>query len=83
MDELYDDPIGGREAIFNSLEYLRQVKKVRPNLFLLQLIIDAKRDEIINIFSEGTSKEKGDVVELMKFLDPSHSREYDMIMQRN
>ncbi len=83
MDKLYDDPIGGREAIFNSLEYLRQVKKVRPNLFLLQLIIDAKRDEIINIFSEGTSKEKGDVVELMKFLDPSHSREYDMIMQRN
>ncbi len=77
MDKMYDDAEMGKAGILRSLKDLQEVKKLRPGLFLLQLLVDAKRDEIINVFSEGSSGERGEAADIMKQLDPSHSREYD------
>ncbi|MCK5337437.1 MAG: DUF4835 family protein, partial [Bacteroidales bacterium] len=80
LDQMYDDSQKGRAAILKSLDYLAEIKDGWPDLFYLQLIMDAKRDEFINVFSEGSSTEKARAMNILKKLDPSQSSRYDEIM---
>lgn len=81
LDVMSEKPEDGRAAILNSLQYLQSVYSSYPTCFLLQLIVEAKRDEIINVFSQGTQKEKTQAATIMKQIDPSKSSQYDAIMQ--
>ena len=76
-----EKPDQGRAAILNSLEYLQAVHSTYPTCFFLQLINEAKRDEIINVFSQGTQQEKTQAVNIMKEIDPAQSSRYDAILQ--
>ena len=81
LDVMSEKPDQGRAAILKSLEQLQAVHKSYPTCFFLQLIIEAKRDEIVNVFSEGSQEEKTRAVNIMKELDPSKSSQYDAILQ--
>jgi len=81
LDVMYDDANKGRAAILKSMQYLEQVKEGWPNLFIMQLIIDAKSDEFINVFSEGSATEKTRAMNILKKLDPANSSKYDEIMK--
>ena len=81
LDVMSEKPDEGRAAILNSLRYLQTVHKSYPTCFFLQLIVEAKRDEIINVFSQGSQKEKTEAVNIMKELDPAQSSNYDAILQ--
>jgi hypothetical protein len=80
LDVMYEDAYKGRANILKSLEYLGQVKDGWPNLYVLQLIMEAKRDEFVNVFSEGSATEKTRAVNLLKKIDPAQSSTYDAIM---
>ena len=77
MSEKADD---GRAAVARSLNLLNKVYDEKPGLFSLHLMLDAKRNEIVNIFSEGNPKEKADAVNIMKEIDPSNSSTYSKII---
>ena len=79
LDVMYDDAAKGRATILKSMEYLAEIKKGWPNLFALQIIMDAKGDEFINIFSEGTGIEKTKAVNILKKLDPANASKYEEI----
>ncbi len=81
LDVMFEDPDKGRAVILKSLGYLEQVKKDRPNLFMLQLLSEAKIFEYINIFSEGTPAEKTEAANKLKFIDPANSEKYEDIMK--
>lgn len=81
LDVMSEHPDEGRAAILKSLEYLQTVHNSYPTCFFLQLIIEAKRDEIINVFSEGTQQEKTKASNIMKEIDPAKSSQYDAILQ--
>jgi hypothetical protein len=81
LDMMYADPDKGRANILTSLKYLQDVKKQRAGLMILQLITDAKRDEMINIFSKGNSYEKSQAVLILKEVDPAHSSNYQKLLQ--
>jgi len=83
LDVMSDDIEGGRAKIVQSLNLLTNVYNEQPNLFALQLTIDAKRDEIVNIFQQGNPKEKTDVINIMKDIDPANSSTYSKINNRN
>ncbi|MCD4683443.1 MAG: DUF4835 family protein [Bacteroidales bacterium] len=83
LDVMSDDIEGGRAKIVQSLNLLTNVYNEQPNLFALQLTIDAKRDEIVNIFQQGNPKEKTDVINIMKDIDPANSSTYSKINDRN
>lgn len=80
LDRMADNPDEGRTAIAESIKYLEQAYRTRSNLLLLQLILDAKRDEIINIFSKGSPQEKTRVVNIMREIDPSNASKYEKIL---
>ena len=82
LDIMYDEPEKGREAILETLSYLQQVKQSRPSLLILQIIADSKRDEFINIFSEGIPNEKSNAVKLLNEIDPSNAMSYQKIIQK-
>ncbi len=81
LDQMADNAYEGRAAIASSLMYLQNVNEQRPGLFALQLLLDAKRDEIINVFSEGNPREKTDAANIMKNIDPANSSKYSKISQ--
>ena len=81
LDVMSEKPDQGRAAILKSLEYLQAIHSTYPTCFFLQLIVEAKRDEIINVFSQGSQKEKTEAVNIMKQIDPAQSSNYDAILQ--
>jgi hypothetical protein len=80
LDMMYEDPEVGRKNVLGSLNYLKETRKQRAGLYMLQIISDAKRDEIINVFSQGTRAEKNEAGLIMKEIDPAHSKDYDDMM---
>jgi len=44
------------------------------------LLTDAKRDEIINIFSKGSPQEKTKVANIMREVDPANASKYEKIL---
>ncbi len=82
LDIMYDTPEKGRQVILGTLEYLRQVKQARPGLLMLQIISDSKRDEFVNIFSEGAPTEKTNAVKVLNEIDPSNAMTYQKIIQK-
>ncbi|MCF8378308.1 MAG: DUF4835 family protein [Bacteroidales bacterium] len=76
LDVMSEKPDEGRAAISNSLKYLQKVHQRKTGLFALQLIIDAKRDEIVNIFSKGNPKEISEAQNIMNEIDPANSSTY-------
>ncbi len=80
LDVMYNDAAKGRASILKSMDYLIQVKNNWPNLFGLQIIMDAKGDEFINVFSEGSATEKTRAVNMLKKLDPAQASKYEEIL---
>ncbi len=81
LDVMYGDANKGRAAILKSMDYLEQIKEGWPNLYLLSLIVNAKSDEFINVFSEGSATEKARALNLLKKLDPSNASKYEDMMK--
>lgn len=83
LDLMSEKTEEGRSEISQSLTLLKKVYDDKPNLFLLTLILDAKRDELVNIFTEGNPREKTDAQNILKEIDPSNTSTYNKITQKN
>ncbi len=83
LDVMADNVIEGRKAILNSFSLLKKVYYKRPGLYDLQLILDAKRGEIINIFSKATPAEKNTMIHILSKVDaPNGTRYREVFRQR-
>ncbi len=65
--------------IANSLKNYRTVFNKRSNLYLLQVLVEAKRPEIISIFTDGSPTEKNEMINLMKEVDPANGSRYEAV----
>ncbi len=82
LDLMSENVEGGRAAITESLKLLQQAYRDKPGSYLFQLIMDAKRDEIINVYSGAPDNEKVIAVNMLKELDPSNSAKYQKILEK-
>lgn len=82
LDKMYDNAEIGRASIAESIKLLGQANNQKPGSFLIQLILEAKRDEIIQIFSEGSPNTKAEVVNTLKEIDPANGSRYQQILSR-
>lgn len=83
LDVMSDDVEQGRAAINESLELLRKVNRERPGLFILQLFLEAKRDELVNIYSGASPMDKTQAVNILKEIDPASAARYQKILESN
>ncbi len=80
MDQMFDDKIKGKKALYEGLSKLNPVVQVRPNSPNVVNYLLCKRDELKKILSDSEPKEKSDFVTLLKRLDPSNSSKYQEIL---
>lgn len=80
MDLMEKNIEEGRANVATALQHLVQVYNNRPGSFVLQDYVSMKRREIINLFSQSFPKEKSQVINTMKRVDPANSSEYQNIM---
>jgi hypothetical protein len=74
-----------RTSIVESLRLIQDVYRQKPDpfMYLLQLVVDAKSDELVNVFSEAFPEEKGRVVQIMIEIDPANKTKYEKITAGN
>jgi hypothetical protein len=82
LDMMYEKTDQGRAAITESLSYLMTLYNAKPGLYGLQIILDAKRDEFVNIYSDDKvpPMEKTQVVNILKEIDPANGSKYQTIL---
>ncbi|TNF49554.1 MAG: DUF4835 family protein [Bacteroidetes bacterium] len=80
VDMLYDDKIAGRQAIFDALSKLNKVAATRPNSVNTLNFVQAKRDEIKSLYSDAELKDKNEMVNLLKRIDPANASRYQEIL---
>ncbi|MCX6250759.1 MAG: DUF4835 family protein [Bacteroidetes bacterium] len=84
LDQMYEKLEAGRGNITESLELLRKLYNAKPDLYALIIILDAKRDEFVNIYSDQKVPplEKTSVTNLLKEIDPANSSKYQAILAK-
>ena len=81
LDVMAENPQQGRDAILNALTSLQQIHERNSMSYFLQLLIESKRDEIIQVFTQGDMKVRTEAANIMKAIDPSQSSRYDTMLQ--
>jgi hypothetical protein len=80
LDVLYDDKEKGRKAMYEALNRLNKVVATRPNSVNLLNFVQAKREELKGLYSDAEVKDKNDVVNLLKRIDPANASRYQEIL---
>lgn len=82
LDVMAEKSADGRASIAEDLKLLQKVYREKPSAFMtfLQVAIDAKSDELVNVFSESYPEERTRVNNLLKEIDPTNSGKYQKIL---
>jgi hypothetical protein len=85
LDRMESRTTEARNNIVESLRLLQEVyrKKPDPFMYFLQIVIDAKSDELINIFTDAFPEEKSRVVQILTEIDPANKSKYEKITAAN
>ena len=79
LDEMINNVANARARIAENLPLLKEAQRARPATFVVTTFLDAKNDELVNIFAGGTPDEKKKIYELLIDLDPTRQSIYDGI----
>lgn len=82
LDRMESDMAQARAEMYESLRGLQEVYRRRPDPFMyfVSIIIDAKADEIVNVFSQAFADEKNRVVQILTEIDPANEKKYQQIL---
>ncbi|MCR5050078.1 MAG: DUF4835 family protein [Paludibacteraceae bacterium] len=81
LDEMASNVTNGRNRIAEGLPVLREAYRARPATYVINTFLDAKAEELVDIFKRGTDKEKKNVQEILMDIDPTRQNTYDKITQ--
>ena len=80
LDIMSQNVSNGRAKIAEGLPILRELKRQYPSSILLITFLDAKNDELINMFSSrATESEKKSVYEILTDVNPAATSRYEAI----
>ena len=79
LDEMSSNVTNGRARIAEGLPVLKEAYRARPATYVINTFLDAKAEELVDIFSQGTEKEKQDVYTILTDIDPTRVNTYDRI----
>lgn len=79
LDEMVNNVANGRARIAKDIKVLKEAYNARPATYLVGTFLDAKADELVNIFKSGTAEEKKMVYEILMDIDPTRQDTYENI----
>lgn len=81
LDEMAQNAERGRSNITTSLALLEKAKQDKAMSALPQLFTEIKKDELINVYSKGTAKEKEEVCRILSLVNPSLANDWEKIKE--
>jgi len=84
--DLMESRIGeARTNMVESLKFIQDLyrKKPDPFLYYMQVVIDSKSDELVNIFTDAFPEEKSRVIQILTEIDPANKTKYEKITATN
>lgn len=81
LDEMTTNAVNGRAKIADGLPLIREANRSRPSAVVISTFLDTKNDELINIFSKATTKEKTDAVQVLCDVNPTMTARYETILK--
>ena len=78
-----ENQMEARNNIYLALKDLKEVHSERSGLVCVTQFIEAKADEIVNIFKGAPANEQTDVIAIMKEINPAQASKYEQINQSN
>lgn len=79
LDEMSGNVANGRARIAEGLPVLKETYRARPATYAINTFLDAKAEELVDIFRKGTDAEKKAVYETLTDIDPTRQQTYDRI----
>lgn len=79
IDVLSSNPEGGKAIMTAALESILETSRAYPTAMAWQLFANSKYTEVIEIFKEGTARQKLKVKEVMSRLDPANATRYQVL----
>lgn len=85
LDRMESSTGEARTSMGESLKLLQEVyrKKPDPFMYYLQIVLESKTEELINIFSQAFPEEKSRVVQILTEIDPANKEKYEAINSAN
>jgi len=85
LDKMESKLPEARTSIVESLRLMQEVYRRKPDPFMyfVQVVMESKSDELINIFSDAFPEEKSRVVQILTEIDPANKAKYEKIASAN
>lgn len=85
LDRMESRIAEARTSMVESLRLIQEVYRAKPDpfLYLVQIILESKADELVNIFSEAFPEEKSRVIQILIEIDPGNKSKYEKITAAN
>ena len=77
LDEMSANVTNGRARIAEGMPVLREAYRARPATYVINTFLDAKAEELVDIFQKGTDKEKKAVYDILMDIDATRQNTYD------
>lgn len=81
LDVMREAPDKTRANVLQALKDIQQVNRTLPNAILIISFLDAKSDELLNIFSDGPMNVRREAYNELLKLDPTRRSKYQKIVQ--
>ncbi|MBT8191114.1 MAG: DUF4835 family protein [Bacteroidia bacterium] len=79
MDNMHEDADKSRAILVSALTTIEQVNKSEQNTAIVQMFVDSKRNELIEIFKGASRGQQTKVYGIMVGLDPAQASRYNEI----
>lgn len=79
LDAMHQSVDKGRSQVNSACQFLQSVKSATPQSILLTLFIDAKIDELINVYSKAPQSEKNETFTFLRDLFPTYTNRLNEI----
>lgn len=66
----------GRAKIAEGMPALQQAYRARPATYVINTFLDAKNDELTQIFSQATDPEKKSALAILNAIDPTRDYQF-------
>ncbi len=81
MDAAHDDVATARKTIASAIEKLKTVHQAKPASYNLQVLFNAKGDELVELFKPSEPQEKAKLFNTLQIVDPGNISKYQAMMR--
>jgi hypothetical protein len=81
FDTMSADAASGRKACAAAIESLKSVHQAKPSSYNLQVMFNAKYNELVQLFKSADPQERAKVYNTLQIIDPGHINQYLEMMK--